>query len=69
MSGRNGFSIREVEVLELILQAKSRKMIASELNISIHTVDTHLRNIHLKTKTHSMAELIMWLINNSHPIV
>ena len=40
------------------------KTIAEELNISIHTVDTHLKHIHLKTKTHSLPELIVWALNN-----
>jgi DNA-binding CsgD family transcriptional regulator len=57
-------SAREREVIALVAQAKSRKIIASYLNISIHTVDTHLRHIHLKTKTHSLSELLIWAQKN-----
>ena len=57
-------SAREREVIALVVQAKSRKIIASDLNISIHTVDTHLRHIHLKTNTHSLSELLIWAQHN-----
>ena len=57
-------SAREKEVIKLVAQAKCRKVIASELNISIHTVDTHLRHIHLKTNTHSLSELLIWAQHN-----
>jgi DNA-binding CsgD family transcriptional regulator len=57
-------SFREKNVLRLVSQAKCRKSIASELKMSIHTVDTHLRHIHLKTNTHSLPELMFWEINN-----
>lgn len=57
-------SVREKEVIQLVTQAKCRKDIAGELNISIHTVDTHLRHIHQKTRTHSLSELIIWALDN-----
>lgn len=56
-------SLKETEVVRLVAQAKCRKTIARELNMSIHTVDTHLRHIHLKTNTHSLPELIVWALN------
>ena len=58
-------SVREKEVIKLVAEAKSRKIIACELNISIHTVDTHLRHIHLKTNTHSLSELLIWALHNN----
>jgi DNA-binding CsgD family transcriptional regulator len=61
--GNNKLSIRETAILKLVTQAKCRKTIASELNMSIHTVDTHLRHIHLKTNTHSLPELLVWAMN------
>jgi DNA-binding CsgD family transcriptional regulator len=57
-------STRENEIMQLVIQAKCRKMIARELELSIHTIDAHLRSIHLKTNTHSLPELIVWAINN-----
>ena len=64
------FTEREKEIIQLITQAKCRKIIANELNISIHTIDAHLRNIYLKTRTHSMLELFVWVMNNrkSHSV-
>ena len=64
MSDSGILSVREKEVVQMVSQAKCRKAIASELKISVHTVDTHLRHIHLKTKTHSLTELIDWALNN-----
>ena len=55
---------REKEILQLVCNANCRKTIAKKLNISLHTVDSHLRNLHLKTKTHSLTELIIWTLNN-----
>jgi len=60
-------SVREKEIIQLVSNAKCRKTIANELNISIHTVDTHLRHIHLKTNTHSFTELIIWALNKYGP--
>ncbi len=56
-------SAREIAIIDLVVQAKTRKYIASELNLSIHTVDTHLRHIHLKTDTHSLPELVIWAMS------
>ncbi|MBP6979279.1 MAG: helix-turn-helix transcriptional regulator [Bacteroidales bacterium] len=58
-------SEREKEIVFLVANAKCRKTIAYELDLSIHTVDAHLRNIRLKTNTHSIPELIVWAMDNS----
>ncbi len=50
---------KEQEVLKLLKKGKHRKQIACEMDISINTVNTHLRNLHLKTGTHSIQELIL----------
>ena len=55
-------STREKAIIDLIAQAKCRKDIAHELKLSIHTVDSHLRHIHLKTNTHTVSELLLWVI-------
>ena len=60
-------TVREKEIIQLVSNAKCRKTIASELDISIHTVDTHLRHIHLKTNTHSLTELMVWTLNKYSP--
>lgn len=64
---KNLFTVREKEVLQLIAKATLRKNIADQLNMSIHTVDTHLRSIHQKTKTTTMGELMLFIMSsNSH---
>jgi DNA-binding CsgD family transcriptional regulator len=60
----SALSTRENEIMRLVTQAKCRKTIARELKLSIHTIDAHLRHIHLKTNTHSLPELIVWAMNN-----
>lgn len=57
-------SNREKEIIILISNAICRKDIAKDLNISLHTVDAHLRHLRLKTNTHSIPELIIWALNN-----
>lgn len=51
-------SQREMEIIKLCFQGLSSKMIASKLNLSIHTVKNHKRNCMEKTFTHNIAELI-----------
>jgi DNA-binding CsgD family transcriptional regulator len=57
-------SKREKEIIILVSKATCRKDIAKNLNISLHTVDTHLRHLRLETNTHSIPELIIWALNN-----
>ncbi len=53
---------RERDVLELMAQGLIKKEIAVQLNVSIHTVSTHLRNIydklHVNTNTAAVAKAI-----------
>lgn len=55
------FTFREQQILELIAKATLRKNIASQLEISIHTVDTHIQSIHKKTNTSTIAELLVFI--------
>lgn len=48
---------REREVLQLLAEGMTSAEIASHLHLSVHTVDTHRRNIMKKTDTRSVAEL------------
>ncbi len=43
------FSVRELEVLQLLVKGHSTKMIAATLFISFETVRSHLKNIYNKT--------------------
>jgi DNA-binding CsgD family transcriptional regulator len=51
-------SEREVEVLSLIANGNSTKQIASQLNLSVHTVNAHRKNILKKTKCKTVAEAV-----------
>ena len=53
-------SERETEVLVLLAQGLSSKEIADKLNISVHTVSTHRKNITRKTDIKSIAGLAVY---------
>jgi DNA-binding CsgD family transcriptional regulator len=57
-------TVREQEVLQLILSGKSNREIAEALFISESTVKTHTRNIFSKYDVSSRAELISTLLKN-----
>jgi DNA-binding CsgD family transcriptional regulator len=57
-------TVREQEVLQLILSGKSNREIAGALFISENTVKTHARNIFSKYDVTSRAELISTLLKN-----
>lgn len=54
-------SAREREVVKLLLQGKSNKLIAWSLGISDRTVEFHLKNIYAKFQVSSRVELILEL--------
>ena len=56
-------SKRETEVVKLVLQGKSNKQIALSLDISVRTVEFHLKNIYAKFQVSSRIELILSLGN------
>jgi DNA-binding NarL/FixJ family response regulator len=51
-------SNRERQILKLLVDGLSYKMIASNQGISFHTVNSHVRNIYEKLRVHSMGEAI-----------
>jgi len=57
-------TVREQEVLQLLLSGKSNREIAGDLFISENTVKTHARNIFSKYDVSSRAELISTLLKN-----
>ena len=56
-------SLREQEVVELILKGRSYKMVADDLNISINTVRTYIKSIYKKLKVNSNIELANIYLN------
>jgi DNA-binding NarL/FixJ family response regulator len=53
---------REREVLQLAAEGKPNKEIASQLNISLTTVETHRTHILQKLGLHSVPELILYAV-------
>lgn len=57
-------SSREQEVLQLLVNGFSYKMIASELNISIDTVRGHIKSIYEKMQVNSKTEAVAKVYKN-----
>lgn len=57
-------SSREKDIVRCVAMGLSNKEIADYLNLSIHTVTTHRRNIASKLQIHSMAGLTIYAIAN-----
>jgi len=51
-------SPREIQIIELISRDMLNKQIACLLDLSVHTVETHIRNIKQKVLVHSKAAII-----------
>jgi DNA-binding NarL/FixJ family response regulator len=60
--GDYGLTARETQILEAMVKGKTKKEIAALLDLSFHTVDTHLRNIYQKlevnTRTGAVAKAL-----------
>jgi DNA-binding NarL/FixJ family response regulator len=55
---------REREIVQLLAEGKSNKEIASRLDISTRTIETHRRAIMNKLGVGSFAELVHYAIRN-----
>lgn len=60
----SGLTVRELEVLQLIVGGLSNKEIASQLNLSANTVAVHRANIMDALGIHKTAELVVYAIRN-----
>lgn len=59
-----GLTVRELEILQLIVGGLSNKEIASQLNLSANTVAVHRANIMDALGIHKTAELVVYAIRN-----
>ncbi len=53
---------REKEVLQLLAEGKSNKEVATLLDLSTYTVETHRTHIMQKLNLHSSADLVMYAV-------
>lgn len=64
ISGTHDLTPREKEVLTSLVKGHTKKEIASQLDLSFHTVDTYLRNIYVKlkvgTRQGAVAKAFLW---------
>jgi DNA-binding NarL/FixJ family response regulator len=56
---------REREITQLLAEGKSSKEVASLLNLSTKTVETHRSNIMRKLGLHSIRDLVVYAIKNN----
>lgn len=59
-----GLSVREKEVLRLLAEGKSYKMIAAQFELSYHTINTHIKKIYEKLHVQSLGEAIAFYYKN-----
>lgn len=59
-----GLSEREKQVLALLVKGHSYKMVAVDLGLSYHTVDSHIRRIYEKLHVRSSTEAVSKALNN-----
>ncbi len=60
------FTVRENQIVALIAEGKSNKLIARELGISDGTVKVHVKNILRKLNLSSRLEIAVWAFENDY---
>ena len=60
---------REREVLQMLGEGNSNKEVATKLNLSLHTVETHRGNVLEKLNLHSTAEMILYAVRKGIVVV
>jgi DNA-binding NarL/FixJ family response regulator len=58
-------TVREREITQLLAEGKSSKEVATLLNLSTKTVETHRSNIMRKLSLHSIRDLVVYAIKNN----
>jgi DNA-binding NarL/FixJ family response regulator len=56
---------REREIVQLLAEGNSSKEIASQLNLSVKTAETHRSNLMRKLNLHSISELVLYAVRNN----
>ncbi len=60
-----GITDRELDVIRLISEGLSNKLIADKLELSTHTVNTHRKNIMAKLNIPNTAGIVMFAVKNN----
>ena len=68
-NGESGASVtrlspREREVIQLLAEGRTNKEVATRLNISVKTAETHRKHIMEKLDLHSLSDLVRYSIQN-----
>ena len=58
-------STRETEIVKLIASGMTTNQIANKLFLSVHTINTHRKNIMRKLEVNSATEIVLFAINSS----
>jgi DNA-binding NarL/FixJ family response regulator len=63
---QNSLTERETQVLKLLAEGLSYKMVADKLFLSFNTVNTHVKHIYEKLHVSSLGEAIAYYYKNMH---
>ena len=64
ISAGDRLTARERQIVQLMAEGKTSKEIATALDISIKTADTHRANVMRKLNLHSLADVVRYAIRN-----
>jgi DNA-binding NarL/FixJ family response regulator len=64
LGSKGRLTSREREIVQLLSEGKSSKEVASVLDISVKTAETHRANIMRKLEIHSVAGLVRYAVRN-----
>jgi len=56
---------RQREIVQLLTEGKSSKEVATLLNLSIKTIETHRANIMKRLHCHSFSDLVFYALRNN----
>ncbi|RYF92332.1 MAG: response regulator transcription factor [Chitinophagaceae bacterium] len=60
----HNLSVREKQVLQSLVDGNSYKMVAADMNLSIDTIRSHIRNIYEKLHVNSKSEAVAKALKN-----
>lgn len=62
------YTPREMQVIKLLLLKNYRKQIGIAMHIATGTVCNYIKHLYEKTETHSISELILYLLTHGFAI-